>query len=558
MPRYRWIEPPVQTGKEELSALGLLGEILGTRGVRSLSDARAFLGYELDAIPDPATLPDIDAAVMRIRQAIRDDERIAVFGDYDVDGVTSTAMLTGALSAMGAEVQTYLPHRERDGYGLNHGAVERAASDGCRLLITVDCGSSNHAELERAAKLGLGTIVVDHHHVPDGRLPADAFVSPRRPDSIHPFADYAAVGVTWQLLRHLAGDDRVDAYLPIVALGTVADVVPLVGPNRVIVHHGLRQFATDAGPGLRALAEASGLKPDCLTSHHLGFMLGPRINAAGRIEDPWPALELLGTDSPERAGQLATYLSDLNSRRQRMLQEAIAEAQIYIDSDGVADRPVLVLHSPDWRIGLVGLIASRIAERYNRPVFALEQSAPLSRGSARSIDEFNVVQALGQCADLLEQYGGHSKAAGLTIETNQIAAFSDRINQVFTSEVGPEPPLPSLVLDAELTPEQVSLGLIEELAQLEPCGHGNQPPRFLMRGVTIQESRRSKDQSHLLFNVGAGYGAPPLRAVSFGGGDRLVELMDLPRADIAVSLRPNTWRGRTSVTLEVLDFRSPA
>jgi single-stranded-DNA-specific exonuclease len=225
-----------------------------------------------------------------------------------------------------------------------------------------------------------------------------------------------------------------------------------------------------------------------------------------------------------------------------------------VESNGRIDDPVLVVHSPDWRIGVVGLIASRLMELYGRPVFALEQSVPYSRGSARSIDEFDVVTALNKCADVLDRFGGHSKAAGLTIETNRIAEFTERINQVFVDEIGPTPPAPTLALDAELDPAFVSLDLVEDLRQLEPCGQGNPPPRFLMRNLAVDNARRSRDQSHLLFNV-VGKGLPPLRAVSFSAGDRLVELHANSRVDLAVTLRPNTWQGRTSVTLEVADFR---
>ena len=553
MPRYRWIEPAGTCGND-LAELGLIGEILFTRGVMSRTEATGILNHDFSAIPDPATLPDVDIAADRIRTAISLSQPIGVFGDYDVDGVTSTALLVKGLSDLGGNVRAYLPHRERDGYGLNTSAIDQAVQDGRRLLITVDCGASDRRELEYARERGLETIVIDHHYVADVNIPCAAFVSARRPDSLHPFAEYAAVGVAWQLMRRLAGDDEMVRYLPLVALGTVADVVPLWGPNRAIVHHGLAQFEEHAGHGLLALAEISGVKPGAMRSHHFGFLLGPRINAAGRIDDPQAALELLLTDSPARAEELARRLNDLNRHRQELLDEFVTEARMFVESDGAEDRPVLVVRSPDWRIGLVGLIASRLTEFYGRPVFALEQGAPFSRGSARSIDEFNVVEALHRCSDLLEKFGGHSKAAGLTIETNRLDEFSERINDVFVDEVGTRPPPPSLTLDAELAPEFVSLDQVEELAHLEPCGHGNPPPRFLMRALPVFDARRSRDQSHLLFNVASSNGAP-LRAVAFSAGDRLVELHDMSKVDLAVSLRPNTFRGRTSVTLEVVDFR---
>ena len=554
MPRYRWIEPDVSAGAGPLSRYGLLGSILATRGLRSPADVESFLRYDLDSVPDPSTLPDVDRAAERIRTAIDTGEPVAVFGDYDVDGLTSTALLLRSLGAAGADIRAYLPHRERDGYGLNLNAVQQAARAGCTLLITVDCGTSDRQCIEYAHSSGLDVIVIDHHHVPDAGLPAHAFVSPKRPDSEHGFADYAAVGVAFQVLRHTFPAQDQQWLLPLVALGTVADVVPLSGPNRVFVHHGLELFEQYASPGLQALARVSGLSPSALRSHHFGFMLGPRINAAGRIDDPWLALKLLLAEKVDEARTFADELDRLNRHRQELLDRFVQEARIFVESDGVRDDPVLVVHSPDWRIGLVGLVASRLSEEYSRPVFALEQNAPLSRGSARSIDEFDVVQALHRCSELLEQFGGHSKAAGLTLETNRIGEFATRINELFVDDVGPEPPIPSLSLDAELRPELVSLDLVDELSRLEPCGHGNPSPRFLVRDAPVADARRSKDQSHLLFNVPLA-GLPPLRAVSFNAGDRLVEIDRLRRADLAVSLRPNTWKGRTSVTLEVVDFR---
>lgn len=553
MPRYRWIEPIGANGGE-LSSFGLIGDILATRGVRNRTEAAGLLNHDFSTIPDPSTLPDIDIAVELIQDAIAGSQPVAVFGDYDVDGITSTALLVRALEDRGADVRAYLPHRERDGYGLNTGAIDRSMRDGCQLLISVDCGTSNRVELAHARAAGLKTIVIDHHHVPEIDIPCDAFVSPRRPDSEHPFADYAAVGVAWQLLRRLTGNEAVERYLPLAALGTVADVVPLTGPNRTIVHHGLHEFQRFAGPGLLALSEVAGVKPDAMRSHHFGFLLGPRINAAGRIDDPWAALELLLTDSSTRAEELARNLNELNRHRQELLSRYVAEAVRYVEDDGKSENPVLVIGDPDWRVGLVGLVASRLSDQFGRPAFVLEQTPSLSRGSARSIDEFDVATALHKCSDLLTRFGGHSKAAGLTLETNNIHAFDERINQLFIDEVGAVPPTPKIALDAEISPDIVSLDLLEMFHQLEPCGHGNPPPRLLMRNVAPVNAKRVGDHSHLKFGVDSGTGQL-LDAISFGSGSRLPELDAAGRIDLALSLRPNTFRGRTSVTLEVVDFR---
>jgi single-stranded-DNA-specific exonuclease len=554
VPRYRWIEPVPINPADGLTHSGLVGEILSNRGVRTESDQRTMLSCDLDAIPDPATLPDIERAADLINQAITDRSRIGVYGDYDVDGVTSTALMVRGLEALNAEVKPFLPHRERDGYGLNRDSVKQAFDSGCVLLIAVDCGTSDRDELQYARDLGMRTVVIDHHHVPPALPPCDAFVSPRRQDSLHPFADYAAVGVVYQVLRYLSDNEALESLLPLAALGTVADVVPLVGANRAIVHHGLDDFDRFTGPGLWAIAQESGVKLDEVKSQHLAFMIGPRINAAGRIDDPWVALELLLTDHRDRAAELAHRLGRLNRQRQQMLDQYVAEANRYVEDDGKSGNPVVVVADPDWRVGLVGLIASRLCEQMGRPVFALNQTSTYSRGSARSIDEFNVVEALHRCADLLDKFGGHSKAAGLTIETNNIHEFDDRINQIFVDSVGSEPPLPALRLDAELRPESVSLELVDELKDLEPCGHGNPAPRFLMRDVQPFDLRQVGENRHLRFKVRSGSGAA-LGAISFGSGDRLREIASMPRVDLALSLRPNTFRGQKTVDLEVVDFR---
>ncbi|HEU5425099.1 MAG TPA: DHH family phosphoesterase, partial [Nitrolancea sp.] len=379
MPPYRWIEPQPIAQVDELALDSpLLAAILARRGVRGASEAAAFLTPELGQLGDPYDLPDLDLAVARSRAALRRGTPIAVFGDYDADGVSATAMLVRALSGLGAQVRPYLPHRVRDGYGLNRGAVERIATEGAGLLIAVDCGTGNTSELALAHAHGLATIVLDHHHVVNDELPGTAFVSPHREDA-RGFRDFCAAGVTFQFVRALVGDDEAQAYLPLAALATVADVVPLLGANRAIVALGLARFA-QAQPGLLALARQAGMRPEAVSSRDLGFALGPRVNAAGRIDDPALALELLLTEDRSRALELALQLGRLNVERQRQVEGLLREAEEVLPR--AEEQPLIVVSHPGWNVGLVGLAASRLAERYGRPALVLAEENGVSRGSA--------------------------------------------------------------------------------------------------------------------------------------------------------------------------------
>jgi single-stranded-DNA-specific exonuclease len=552
--RFRWIEPSADRVPPAVDGLGLVGRVLYGRGHRTTGDIERFLRHDISDLPDPGTLPDISLAISRIQRAIRDGDRIAIFGDYDVDGVTSTALLLQVLQSMGAAVRAYLPHRERDGYGLNLEIVRRIAGDRCRLLISVDCGSANQIEIDEARALGMETIVVDHHHVSRPLSTDVAFISPRRLDSAHAFDQFAAVGVSYQLARALVGDQALERFLPMVAVGTVADVVPLVGANRALVHHGLTGFAELAQPGLLALAREAGVEPGELTSHQIAFMIGPRLNAPGRIAAPEPALEILLETDEARCASLARELGKYNARRQRLLNDIVAEAEAALERNGALDDPVLVVHGRGWHIGVVGLVASRLSERFSRPAIVFDEGDRFSRGSARSIEEFNVVEALEACRDLLTRFGGHSMAAGMTIPNEHIPEFRERMNRAFQREVGPEPPPRAITLDAIVDVGEISLDSCSRLAVLEPVGSGNPAPCLLLRDAAVDRVRRSRDGKHLLFNVLAPY-RRPLGAVSFGAGDRVGQLGRLRRADLAFSMRPNTWNGRTSVSLEVADFR---
>lgn len=556
---YRWLEPePIADGSpgSKLAKDRLLSEILARRGFERPADAESFLVPQLENLNNPRSLPDMQRAIERVHRAIARGETIAVFGDYDADGITSTALLTHALRGLGADVRPHLPHRIEDGYGLRPAAVARLAEDRPSLLIAVDCGSHDIAGLEAARAHGIETIVLDHHHVGESsaRLPALAFVSPRRPDSSYPFPDLAAAGLAFQFARVLVGDEQAEPLLPLAALGTVADVVPLLGDNRIIVKQGLSRFAEGAAIGLPLLAREAGIDPATVESWHLAYVLGPRVNAAGRIDDPRLALDLLLTDDVDEAQRLARQLGALNARRQRTTARMLDEAEAMAALQSPDLTPVLALAHADWHVGLVGLVASRLVERYHRPAIVLSQGVIHSRGSARSIDGFNIVEALSACADLLLEHGGHSHAAGLTIETERLAALRERLSERFQGSFPHDVPDPVIRIDAELAPTELTLRTHARVSRLEPCGAGNLTPVFMTRGLRPRDVRLSKDGRHLLFSV-LGRDGRELRAVFFGAGSRGDELAGLDEIDLAYNLKRDTWRNRVRLELAALDFR---
>ena len=571
--RYRWLEPdgvaPADGGGDE----GILRALLARRGMTAPEAVDAFLQPHPARLADPFLMADLGRAVDRLGLAHRRGETVAIYGDYDVDGLTSTALLWRALSGMGFTVRPYVPHRVRDGYGLNVGAIDRLAAEGASLLVAVDCGVGDHAEVAHARALGLDVIVLDHHHVPDALPEAVAVVNPHRRDCAYPYKEQAAVGVAYTLVRALVREgyslggrweeDELDLHdlLELVALGTVADVVPLHGENRILVAGGLQVLRETQHPGLRALYAVAGLDPARLRAWHIGYVLGPRLNAAGRIAEPELALRLLLTDSPEEAAQLARQLDGLNRERQRELARIIGEATARLEAVGPLDeaRRLIQLDGEGWTAGVAGLVAGRLAERYSRPVVILERGAGFSRGSARSIDGFNIVEALAECQDLLDHYGGHAKAAGLSVANEHLEALNERLLTLATARLSAEQLRPTLALDLEVSVAALTHATVDLLTQLEPCGHGNPEPLLLLRGVAPRWPKASHDGKHLFCTIPTG-DRRGVRAVAFGQGERLAELRGAGRAgvDLAGTLRREWWQDEERLEFHVRDFRPAA
>ena len=401
-------------------------QVLYNRGLTDVSSITSFLSPEDSAEADPFLLRDMDVAVARVRKAIQSGERIAVYGDYDADGVTATAVLAEAIALLGGQVEAYIPHRTAEGYGLNREALCKLRESGVTLAVTVDCGVGSTLEVEYATSIGLDVVVTDRHDLHGDLPPAVAVINPKREDSDYPFRHLAGVGVAFRvaqaLVSDIAGRDKVSnaaRWLDLVAIGTVTDVVPLVGDNRSLVKRGLNVLRSTIRPGLRELVNVAGLPLASLDEGHIGYGLGPRINAAGRIDDALVAYQLLTTSSREEAQRLARVLEDRNALRQRMTESALARARELVPEQ-TGEAPVLVIEDVSFAPGLVGLIAAKLAEEYGRPAIVLERSDEFCRGSARSIPGFDIAAALARCSPLLERYGGHASAAGLLLRTERL------------------------------------------------------------------------------------------------------------------------------------------
>ncbi|HET9014174.1 MAG TPA: single-stranded-DNA-specific exonuclease RecJ, partial [Thermomicrobiaceae bacterium] len=530
MARYRWIEPaPIPPEGFDLHDSPLLSQILFRCGARGRRDAARFLYPQLDQLGRPEELPDLAPAIARIRLAASRGEQVAVFGDYDADGLTAATILTRALRGIGAVVQTYIPHRIVDGYGLRPAAAERIHRDGARLVVTVDCGTGDDEALAWLAARGTDAVVIDHHQVPDEHPPAVAFISPRRRDSHYPFDGLCAAGLAYQVARALLGDAGAEPLLPLAAVGTVADVVPLLDDNRVLVQQGLRRFGSPAAVGLRALAVDADVDPTAVTAWHIGYVLGPRLNAAGRVATPQPALDLLLTDDHREAVHLAAELTRYNAQRQRETERMLVDAEALL-ARRAATSPLMVLAGDDWSPGLAGLVASRLVEHHHRPAVVLARGEETSRGSARSIAGFDIAAALQACGDLLVEHGGHRGAAGLTVETANLAELEARLGMLLERTFAGGIPEPALELDAELHPNELTLTTTALVSALEPTGAGNPAPVFFTRGLHVTDARPSRDGKHLMFDAVARDGRAT-HAVAFQQGGRLGELDRLERVD---------------------------
>jgi len=535
-----------------------LAQILYSRGVTEPAAVQAFLERRYLPSSDPFLLADMETAVKRIFQAVENDEMIIVYGDFDADGVTSTVLLVEALRGLGLsrqQIQPYIPDRVDEGYGLNMDALTSLKERGAGLVISVDCGIRSIAEVEHANAIGLDMIVTDHHSLGKQLPPAVAVINPKRPDSTYPETGLAGVGIAFKLAQalRLSRPDMAqfsDAdLLDLVAIGTVADLAPLQGENRKLVHEGLVRLNELQRPGLAALAAIAGVRAGHITAESIAFGFGPRINAAGRLSHAYDAARLLAAPDGNTARALANELNLLNQKRQRITAE-LGELAETLVTDPAA--PILIAANRSFVSGVVGLVASRLAEKYYRPAVVMEMGETESRGSCRSIPEFHITRALDQVGDLLVRHGGHAQAAGFTILNENLAEFQERLTAVAAEQLADKELLPTITADAEIPLRQIDWAFYELLRQLEPTGAENPAPLFMSRRVQVLNCRAvGSEGAHLQIEVSDGQAG--FKAIAFRQGAWADCLP--PLIDIVYSVNVNEWNGRRSLQLAIQDIR---
>jgi len=576
----RWdISPPVP--RRQLDRLSqvhpLLVQILFNRGVTDPEDADAFLNGRA-RFDDPSRMRGIPAAVARIRAAIRAGEPIVVYGDFDADGVTSTALLVQALTALGAHVSPYIPHRVDEGYGLHNDALDKIAAAGARLVITVDCGIRSRDEVAHGNKLGLDMIVTDHHSIQlddEGRdilPPALAVINPKQQADPYPFRDFAGVGLAFKLAQALLLAEQREPILPappaleerdlldLVALGTVADLAPLLGENRSLVQRGLAELNRPRRPGIQAMLEEAKVAPGKVDATAIGFVLGPRINAAGRLKHAKLSYDLLTAPDTLTARPLAEELAALNRERQNLTltKVELAQQQIAADRDGRGergDRYLYLVAHPDFESGIVGLVAGRLVEDLYRPVLVAKVGDEETHGSARSISEFNITAALDECRELLVRHGGHAAAAGFAVKNANLETLRSRLEAIAERELAGRNLVPSLSVDALVTLADLDQALVAQLGGLEPCGYANPQPVFASTGLEVLSARLvGSDGKHLKLAVRDPRTRTAMDAIAFRMGEWYGHLPS--RVDLAYAVEINEFNGRKSLQLNVKDLRA--
>lgn len=558
-----WIVREIDPGRkaalaQALSITPATAALLLARGVTTADEAAAWMAPLRGH--DPFLIPDIEIAIERLHRARQRGERVCFYGDYDVDGMSATSIYLSFFRGLGAEVRAYVPHRIREGYGLNEGAIRAVAAEGVTLLVTSDCGTTSHREIALANQLGMDVLVTDHHHTDAQMPPALAVMNPHRADSRYPFHGLCSGGLAYKVVeayqaRYGPGAVPLESLLDLVALATIADVVPLQDENRGFVRAGLQQLSRGARCGIRALKLAAGVTRDCM-AETVGFKLAPRLNAAGRLDHAIKGVQLLTTESEVEARALAQELDQMNRQRQELEAEIMREAVAVLEEQGVP--PAIVIGSRRWHLGVVGIVAARLVERYHRPaiVMAITEQG-IGKGSARTIPGFDLYEGLAACKDLLVAFGGHPSAAGLTIEESRIPEFQARFASIAERWTLAEAPAPTLHLDSEVSLDEVNLRLIQEIGSLHPFGAGNPEPMFAVRGLSIMEAR-VVGEKHLKMTVRQGRSLP-FDSIGFGMKSLKEQGLSLNTpVDLAVTPELNHWNGYDRIQLRIRDMRAAA
>ena len=562
MHNKRWVvAPPITLQADEALAKfpPILKQIVFNRGLATDAEARAFLKAEPGSNTDPFQMIGMSATVDRIRFALQHDEPIAIYGDYDVDGVTATALLVQALGELGANVRGYIPNRFDEGYGLNRDALDSLKEAGVKLVITVDCGIRSPDEALHARTLGLDLIISDHHH-PDGENmpPAFAVINPKQHGDGYQDKDLAGVGIAYKIIealvqaQPLTNGFQLNDLLDLVALGTVADLAPLVGENRVLVRKGLRQIRETKRQGLFSLAGVADVKINKCTASNIGFMLGPRLNASGRLESALASLELLTTTDIMRAGQLAMQLDTQNRQRQAITRQMQEQAEAIAMGDD-PDAFLLFAAHEEFNPGVVGLAASRLTEVHYRPAVVAAKSAEETRASCRSIPEFHITDALDQCKDLLVRHGGHAAAAGFTVKNENLPELVARLKEIAREQLETKDLRQTLMADLEVPLSELNFEVLKHLNFLEPTGYGNPEAVFVSRDVKVRAARTvGADGKHLKLILEDERGLT-IDSIGFRLGHLKPDLP--PRVDVLYRLEANEYNGRTSLQLNLKDVK---
>jgi len=543
----------------ELNVPNIIARLLVLRGVTDAESAQRFLNPALNQLHDPFLLADMKPAVARLRRALEQGEKILIYGDYDVDGTMAVVILLTALRGLGGQVEAFIPHRMSDGYGMRVAAVEEAAAKGFRVVISVDTGIREHEALARARELGLDCIVTDHH-LPDGHLPpACAILNPHRSECGYPEKVLAGVGVAFKLVQALLGErlsGRVlQSYLKVVAIGTIADVVPLVGENRVIARFGLEGLRQPSQAGLQALLEVSGLEGREISSGDVGFRIAPRLNAAGRMENARDVIDLLTCSDPQKAREIAGRLEELNRERQRVEDGILREIEAIMDRHPEKrERYSLVLAGEGWHRGVIGIVAQRVVERYHRPTLVIGVGDGLGVGSGRSIRALHLLDALSAVQDLFERFGGHAMAAGFALPSARIAELETRFERYDRAVLKPHDLEPVLRVDAEVSGAEIDWSLFEALETLAPFGCGNPTPVLAARDLRLLLGPRILQEKHLKLRVACGPRA--FDAIGWGMAERAATLASGQSLDMAFTLDQNVFQDVRRLQLVVSEIRS--
>ncbi len=543
---------------EELGVSPLVAQLLINRGLNDPKAARSFLNVSLESIHDPFLLCDMEKAVEHILNVIDQKLPITIYGDYDVDGMTSTTLLLEVLETLGAQADYYIPHRLDEGYGVHTEALKVIAQRGTKLIITVDCGISAQKEVKAAQEMGMGMIITDHHepgtHLPEGI----AVINPKRHDDAYPFKGLAGVGVAYKLAQALLARvyKQTDypylgiQWLDLVALGTVADIVPLVEENRILVKEGLKILNQDKRLGIKVLREKAGWGKKELTEETVGFYLSPRLNSAGRIDTAQWGIKLLKTQDLEEAEAIGNELNRLNTERQAICSSIYQEALLLMDEQvDLENEKVIVLAGAGWHHGTIGIVASRLLEHFYRPVILLCDEGQICRGSARSIVGFHLFKALESCGDVLQSYGGHEQAAGLSLLNSNVKDFRRMINRLADHWLTEADLIRRLEIDASVHLKQITLNLVEEIKSLAPFGNGNPVPTFIARDIVLDKAIPVGGGKHLKIV------ADHIDGIGFGLGEYLGEIQQAEQIDLAFNLGINEWNGSTKPQMQLVDYR---